>query len=136
MLDLDAIEARANRATPGPWDAIGPYEVHVLAACDCEPEGACGDCEDGGFAVCSFNEHMRERAFANFEFIAHARTDIPALIARVRELEAEVERMRPWYPTPRLLAKSMLGNRKEQPCAHAWIATEEGIRCAACGEAA
>ena len=55
-LDLDAIEARADAATDGPW------VVKLLDA----------------------------------EFIAHARTDVPALVAALREARAKVEAMRSW----------------------------------------
>jgi hypothetical protein len=60
MIDLDAIEARANAATPGPWKE-GSNDVYSVR---------------------------------NAAFIAAARTDVPALIARVRELEAECERLK------------------------------------------
>ena len=52
-MDLDKIEARANAATEGPWDAA------KIAAC-----------------------------------LHTARTDVPALVARVRELEEENEKLR------------------------------------------
>lgn len=53
--ELDAIEARANAATPGPWDEPG---FSALDACDAR-------------------------------FVAHARTDVPRLIAEVRRLQSE-----------------------------------------------
>ena len=79
MIDLDAIEARANAATPGPhepttwerlckggyqWRAVGPLRA------------------------------TKEQADSDAVFMAAARTDVPALIARVRELEAECERLK------------------------------------------
>jgi hypothetical protein len=67
MIDLDAIEARANAATPGPWKY-------------------CADSD----AIKGTNALIVRGARSNSgPFIAHARTDVPALIARVRELEAE-----------------------------------------------
>lgn len=60
-LDLDTIRARCEAATPGPWD---PAEA--LAALF-----ARGTLEDAAF-------------------VAHAREDVPALLARVDELEATV----------------------------------------------
>jgi hypothetical protein len=72
-LDLDAIEARAAAATDGPWlPPIGSGDVGYVWRSD-----------DGHFQVaiaCDGNEE------ANAVFIAHARTDIPALVAEVRRL--------------------------------------------------
>jgi hypothetical protein len=72
MIDLDEIEARANAATPGPWT---PQTIRLI-------DGV--DLPDATVA-----QWQRDAAF-----IAHARTDVPALVARVRELEAECERMK------------------------------------------
>ena len=71
---LDAIAARADAATEGPWsasvidgtgDVYGPDGMGV--AYDCE--GGCASEEDA-------------------EFIAHARSDVPALVEEVRRLRA------------------------------------------------
>jgi hypothetical protein len=73
MINLDEIEARANAATPGPWgysDFSGSIHSSVGTLI------AQGAWPDSG------------------PFIACARTDVPALIARVRELEAECERLK------------------------------------------
>jgi hypothetical protein len=80
-MDLDAIEQRANAATEGPWASEAHhhrisgkpvlFEVHPVA--ELEGNG------DGGVTTA-----------ADAEFIAHARTDVPALVARVRELEADL----------------------------------------------
>jgi len=81
MSDLDEIERRANAATPGPWE--GKRNGGVYAG-DREPvfETGCGCCSDPDLTE------------ENAAFIAAARTDVPALIARVRELETECERMK------------------------------------------
>lgn len=75
-LDMDAIEARANAAPPDPWTVHyshdrRTYEVWLDAMCI-----ATG---------CTAPEA---------EFIASARTDVPALCARIRELEAKLEPVR------------------------------------------
>ena len=81
MIDLDAIEARANEATPGPW-VVDRYDTHrVFRRTECGPVAVA----DAG---------LHEDSTGNAAFIASARTDVPALIARVRELEAERERMK------------------------------------------
>jgi hypothetical protein len=71
--DLTRIEAYCAAATPGPWntDGVGVwYEVvgggRGYDIADCE--------QDGGILP------------VNPEFIAQARTDLPALVAYVREL--------------------------------------------------
>jgi len=77
-LDLDAIEARVNAATPGPW-----WVEQV------------GDFGDKSAVI----ECVRWRGYLNTlhlgedtptaEFIAHAREDVPALVAEVRRLTEE-----------------------------------------------
>ena len=82
---LDEIEARANAATQGPWE-WHPYmgsgatlakpnrpfhELNILKTTDDWPPVA-----------------------ADAEFIAAARTDVPALLAEVRRLQDAVERVR------------------------------------------
>lgn len=75
-IDLEAIEARANAATEGPWI----IKKSVMA--EAEIVGNDGEAvvqADGETGVASFE-------LKDGEFIAHARTDIPALIAEVRRL--------------------------------------------------
>ena len=65
MKRLDEIEARTNAAPAGPWELLGGGEYvsgpDILVAPD-----------DGGVTS------------ADAEFIAHARTDVPALVAALR----------------------------------------------------
>lgn len=85
-IDLDAIRARADAATDGPWrsdkewGAIthGPDAVvHAFYADDCE---SCAvNIEDEATVVIDP---------ADAEFIAHAREDIPALLAEVERLQS------------------------------------------------
>ena len=74
-LDLDAIEARANAATPGPWtvsrSSSHPGERHIEAGL-------------GAGVYVAMDVGADDAAF-----IGAARTDIPALVARVRELESD-----------------------------------------------
>ena len=79
-IDIDAIEMRVKAATPGPWttgadkkwsDVFPPWALvingtHPLIELESGPQGT-----------------------ADAEFIAHARTDVPALLAKVAELTAE-----------------------------------------------
>lgn len=67
-IDLAAIRARADAATPGPWDPGIVYGTVIR--------------RQGGTPVAS------TRGQADAELIAHARTDIPGLLGRIAELEA------------------------------------------------
>lgn len=80
-LDLDAIRARVDGATPGMWYwwpldprphfQVGPTESAPVAE-------VYGPTERG----------------ADAEFIAHARTDVPALLAEVERLREELDQTR------------------------------------------
>ena len=72
------IEARAEAATPGPW-------THRRQGYgDKERSKVQGECEDLAIiAVTLFEEQQR----ANGEFIAHAREDIPYLLAQLKARE-------------------------------------------------
>lgn len=72
---LEEIKGRIEKATPGPWKAkkncAGSFVVHG--------EGT----DESYFAwLCS-----RGETSADFDFIAHARQDMPALIAEVEQLQ-------------------------------------------------
>ena len=74
--DLDAIQARADAATPGRWDPdIVPVEHG-------ERHRVTQYAGSGAF----FDINVRSEADA--EFIAHAREDVPALVAALRETRA------------------------------------------------
>ena len=73
---LAAIEARVNAATPGSWEIVSP---HLASLADAFVYG-----DDGRTFVATTS------GIADAEFIAHAREDVPALIDRVRKLEAEL----------------------------------------------
>lgn len=77
--ELIEIEQRAEAATPGPWFARdGAYGWEVFAAdvpADIIVEVALSDGRDG-------------------PFIAASRTDVPALIAALREARAERDALR------------------------------------------
>jgi len=81
MIDLDEIEARANAATP-----VEEWERRI-------EESSCGECGEYSEYVQYFCAgpycETEDAARKDAAFIAAARTDVPALIARARELEAE-----------------------------------------------
>jgi len=89
MLDLDAIEARLARATPAPWrlKPQDPAKIHrgtVQVEEDGQGVEVIAECYCGAY---------EGHGLHNAAMIAHARTDIPALVARVRELEAERDQL-------------------------------------------
>jgi hypothetical protein len=94
--ELEEIEARAARATPGPWT----YEAEdyngdnwlvgsILAG------NSCLDGKD--YCVHITTDHVRASrlyrgsdASTDADFIAHARSDIPHLVREVRRLQAKL----------------------------------------------
>lgn len=68
MLDLDAIEARANAATPGPWRVGATYDPEINVDVTNADGNLVGPKDE--------------------DFIAAAREDVPALVAEVRRLRA------------------------------------------------
>ena len=87
-LDLDAIQARANAATPGPWGAL-----HRDMGCSFRDDERAGLGLDIVGPLEATNRGQFARG-ADAWFIARARTDIPALIAAVRERDAEIAELR------------------------------------------
>ncbi|MEU1071873.1 MULTISPECIES: hypothetical protein [unclassified Streptomyces] len=104
-LDVDAIEARASAATPGPW---GTYEYGgnslIEIAADLQETG-CG--YSARRTVARFDEEPLDndpthrewtaeedwaQVQADAEFIARARGDVSALAAEIRRLRAELAR--------------------------------------------
>ena len=86
MIDLDAIKARAEAATPGPWEARVwhgegmPYESWCVQKVS----------ERGIRQDWIVHKIHRDEA----KFIAHAREDVPTLVAEVKQLRNEVELLR------------------------------------------
>jgi hypothetical protein len=71
--ELKAIEARANAATPGLWTSL-TYE------CSCHEDGQDDNYVRGPRST-NGEVIMCER---DADFVAHARTDVPALITELR----------------------------------------------------
>ena len=82
--DLDHLERLCERATPGPWGYDGVEDDHEVTYIDSD-----GD-------ECNAAESVAE---TDAQFIAAARTALPALVARVRELEGRQERALYWLDT-------------------------------------
>lgn len=76
-IDLEAIKARTDAATAGPWrqtDEHGVIDAGAFPAI---------------VADCGFAENAADAAF-----IAHARADVPALVAEVERLRVALEEIR------------------------------------------
>ena len=90
-LDLDAIEKREKAATPGPWSAA---DEHGLLGPDAHPAWCISRMRPGHEPMTPTDGYMHDVAEivhdgpmeADAEFIAHARGDVPALVAEVRRL--------------------------------------------------
>ena len=81
---IAAIAARANAATAGPWSFDSDYPDEVF--------GPDGDAVATCYGNLGLDDGYSEEDVA--AFIAGARQDIPALLAHVAAIEAEVERLR------------------------------------------
>lgn len=76
--ELQAISERAEAATPGPWENIRTI-------------GGCNALISSRFAIAEMGRKYPGNRHADVEFLAHARADVPALVAEVRKLRAQVE---------------------------------------------
>ena len=76
------IEARAEKATPGPWDVQTVFGVQSVMA-----ESSCYDHSEA--IAGRYGVHD-----ANGDFIAHARQDVPELCTMLREAIAERDALR------------------------------------------
>jgi hypothetical protein len=83
--EREAIRAREQAATPGPWAVA--HELNVIASDGYSAFGLSSShpLKDGSTA------HQRNKA--NALFAAHAREDVPYLLSALDEAEAENERL-------------------------------------------
>lgn len=92
-LDLDAIQARADAATRGPWKYREKFYTE-------EAERGCEVGEDNYAVpqmVARTNRGRGDSGRADAEFIAHAREDVPALVAALRRVLDNHPRGSTWY---------------------------------------
>ena len=91
-LDLDAIRARCEAATPGPWSAYNANEgTEYLPAWEVANDAYHNPPadEDAPWIAVHLETGVRDDA----EFIAAARSDVPDLLAALASSRAEVERL-------------------------------------------
>ena len=79
--ELNEIEERCNKATKGPWKSYIEGRDH---------ESGDSFIETGGEEIYLSNPLFDN----NQDFIAHSRQDVPRLIAEIRKLKAEIERLK------------------------------------------
>lgn len=100
---LDEIERRSQAATAGPWSNCGGTATHAICAKPMRIVGCDVDCYSPDVAVRGFEaDNWRGRLgregnvtvsragvlqYADAQFIAHAREDIPWLIEQIRALQ-------------------------------------------------
>lgn len=75
-MSLEEIRARAEKATPGPWEEAYPNSRVIEA-------------HDGQVVVDSFNDGIGAGVIeqVDADFIAHARTDVPKLVAALEAID-------------------------------------------------
>ena len=89
-LDLEAIKARANAATEGPWGARELPQMVRGASATLHSAHGTGEVWSVEFSP----EIGSTVSIPDAEFIAAARQDIPALLAEVERLSGIVDRVR------------------------------------------
>lgn len=86
---IDEIRTRTDVATPGHWgthyDGKGTYTVEARPGLDL----TLGPVNEGAVATLA-GGHGDQQAYQDARFIAHAREDVPYLLGRVAELEAQL----------------------------------------------
>lgn len=87
MIDLEAIKARTDAASAGPWRAGGGQSDNAYPV-RARPSPAFGSYLEPVFHPGVEGDGGGSRADA--EFCAHARTDIPALVAEIERLRASL----------------------------------------------
>jgi hypothetical protein len=89
MLDLEAIKARCDAATAGPWFSVGCANGFRV---ECGEKG-----EDGqrNQWIANIDSAIKYEC-ADAEFIAHARECLPALVAEVERLRHAVDTALEW----------------------------------------
>lgn len=94
--ELDAIRERLSAATPGPWEAMCADSGHSKFELDCSViTESMGDviCQMDSLWRVTDNEAPEAKTDGRHDawFIAHAPTDVAALLAEVERLRAERE---------------------------------------------
>jgi hypothetical protein len=86
--DLDAIEQRASLASPAPWEAFVEDRDHTSGDTFIRIGGL--DVSQPDMYVCQYGVGPSpvEVSDADLDFIAHARQDVPRLVAEIKRLRS------------------------------------------------
>lgn len=94
-LDLDAIKARAGAASPGPWEVSmfdsGHSKFEMSVSVIASHNGDSIADMDGLGRTHNEDPRFQDDGLRDADFIAHARDDIPALVAEVKSLTAQLQ---------------------------------------------
>lgn len=109
---LNAIKERVAKATPGPWESEETAEGHIDIF---NPNEDYAVCQTGNETYDCLND-------GDTEFIKHAITDVPALVAEVERLhkalekvmEAEEPKMEGWETEIHKIARQALGGEAHE----------------------
>ena len=82
-IDLEAIAARCEAATPGPWEVLSDELVDTVWLNAATPE------DDKPIALFDYRPGTLNRA--NADFVAHARQDVPVLLAAMRSMQQRIQ---------------------------------------------
>jgi len=82
-IDLEAIAARCEAATPGPWEVLSDQLVDTVWLNAATPE------DDKPIALFDYRPGALNRA--NADFVAHARQDVPVLLAAMRSMQQRIQ---------------------------------------------
>lgn len=91
--ELSQIKERESKATAGPWT---PYFVFGSSALPTCIESDKKDSEGKNIEICAVEEWYTEEnnPTPNFRFIAHSRSDVPALVATLERAIKIIEDLR------------------------------------------
>lgn len=133
MIDKEAIKARRDAATPGPWKWEVPFESIVSTA---EP-GYLTDVLSVN--IDEYDSPYLELTQEDAELIVHAPTDIDNLLAEVEKLEGQVTLWKTRLNEEQVRLRAALERAKElarnlaesvhlefQPCEYGNYCTDEG----------
>jgi hypothetical protein len=81
--ELDEIEQRCNAATAGPWRSSVEGRDH---------QSGSSFIRTGTDSTRADDIEMSGASIADYDFIAHARQDLPRLVEAVRALKARIQR--------------------------------------------
>ena len=87
---LAEIERRAEAASPGPWQAFVEGRDHTSGDTIIRMGAFDGSHPDMYISTCDDSGNPNRVSDADWDFVAHARQDVPRLVAEVRRLQAVV----------------------------------------------